>query len=70
MPVPLLRRLHLDGPTFRWLQAHHTHHHRLDRMSHVNFNVTIPLTDWMMRTNESPAPAQAAPEPVRKHSPG
>jgi len=69
MPVPLLRRLHLGGPIFRWLQAHHTHHHRLDRMSHVNFNVTIPLTDWLMRTNESSA-VVPAPEPAGKHSSG
>jgi hypothetical protein len=69
MPRPLLRRLHLGGPLFTWLQAHHTLHHRLDRMSHTNFNVTIPLMDWLMRTNESPARA-AVPHPAGKHSEG
>jgi hypothetical protein len=54
MPDPLLRRWHLGGRIFRALQAHHRHHHRLDRMSHVNFNVTVPLMDWVMRTKESP----------------
>jgi hypothetical protein len=37
---------------FRRLQAHHAHHHVLRRMSHVNFNVTIPLMDWLLRTGE------------------
>jgi hypothetical protein len=54
MPDPLLRRWHLGGRLFRALQAHHRQHHRLDRMSHVNFNVTLPLMDWLMRTNERP----------------
>jgi hypothetical protein len=37
---------------FRRLQAHHARHHVLRRMSHVNFNVTIPLMDWLLRTGE------------------
>jgi hypothetical protein len=37
---------------FRALQAHHTHHHVLRRMAHVNFNVTVPLMDWVFGTNE------------------
>ena len=53
MPAPLLRRLHLGGRLFSWMQAHHTLHHRLDRMTHTNFNVTIPLMDWLLRTNEN-----------------
>jgi hypothetical protein len=52
MPPALLRRWHLYGPVFRALQAHHRHHHRLGRMAHVNFNVTIPLMDWVMGTRE------------------
>jgi hypothetical protein len=52
LPAPLLRRLGLDGPLFRALHAHHRHHHRLDRMSFVNFNVTLPLMDWLFRTKE------------------
>jgi hypothetical protein len=37
---------------FRKLQAHHRHHHVLGRMAHVNFNVTIPLMDVVLGTNE------------------
>ena len=55
MPPALLRRWHLGGRLFSALQAHHAHHHRLDRMSHVNFNVAFPLMDWVMRTNERPS---------------
>jgi hypothetical protein len=68
MPRPLLQRLHLDGPVFRWLQAHHRHHHRLDRMSKTNFNVTFPLMDWLMRTNENPRETSTVIERPRKHS--
>ncbi|MES1209725.1 MAG: hypothetical protein ABUS79_27645 [Pseudomonadota bacterium] len=39
---------------FRALQAHHAHHHVLGRMAHVNFNVTFPLMDHLLRTNERP----------------
>jgi hypothetical protein len=65
MPRPLLRRLHLDGRAFRWLQNHHTHHHRLDRMSKTNFNVTLPLMDWLMGTNENPRRTDSATIPER-----
>jgi len=37
---------------FRRLQAHHRHHHVLGRMAHVNFNVTFPLMDRLLGTNE------------------
>ena len=37
---------------FRRMQAHHAHHHVLGRMAHVNFNVTIPLMDVVLGTNE------------------
>ena len=37
---------------FRALRAHHTHHHILGRMAHVNFNVTIPLMDAVLGTKE------------------
>jgi hypothetical protein len=46
---------------FRAAQAHHRHHHVLERMSHVNFNVTFPLMDRLLGTNEAPTPAEAAP---------
>jgi hypothetical protein len=53
LPPPLLRRLHLGGRLFCAMQAHHRHHHRLDRMTFVNFNVTFPLMDWLLHTKES-----------------
>jgi hypothetical protein len=37
---------------FRALQVHHRHHHILRRMAHVNFNVTVPLMDHLLGTNE------------------
>jgi hypothetical protein len=37
---------------FRRLQTHHARHHILRRMAHVNFNVTVPLWDWILGTNE------------------
>ena len=40
---------------FRRMQAHHAHHHILGRMAHVNFNVTIPLMDVLLGTNEKSA---------------
>jgi len=40
---------------FRRLQAHHRRHHVLGRMAHVNFNVTLPLMDVVLGTNEKPS---------------
>jgi hypothetical protein len=39
-------------PLFRAMRAHHTHHHVLRRMSAANFNVTVPLWDWVFGTRE------------------
>jgi hypothetical protein len=45
-PAPALRRLRLlDNRVFRFLHAHHIHHHRLQRMRWVNFNISAPLSD-------------------------
>lgn len=55
MPRAVLRRLRLVGPAFGALRAHHTHHHRLDRMAHVNFNVTLPIMDYLLGTREAPS---------------
>jgi hypothetical protein len=66
MPATLLQRLHLGGRLFSAMQAHHRHHHRLDRMTFVNFNVTFPLMDWLLRTKErdaSPSPTRQAFDP-------
>jgi hypothetical protein len=38
------------GGVFARLRAHHGHHHDPRRMSHVNFNVTVPLADTVLRT--------------------
>jgi sterol desaturase/sphingolipid hydroxylase (fatty acid hydroxylase superfamily) len=32
------------------LRAHHHHHHQLERMAHVNFNVTLPIADRVLGT--------------------
>ena len=62
LPDATLRRIGLGGRGFDRLRSHHRHHHRLDRMAHVNFNVTFPLMDWLMGTREKEtAPAVAAP---------
>jgi hypothetical protein len=45
---------------FAFLRAHHTHHHVMRRMAHVNFNVTMPLADVVMGTRERPGAAEAA----------
>ena len=53
LPVATLNRLGIGRwRLFRALQAHHTHHHVLGRMAHVNFNVTIPLMDVVLGTKE------------------
>jgi hypothetical protein len=59
-----LARLPLLGPasTFARLRAHHARHHVLRRMAHANFNVTVPLTDWVMKTRDRGDEAHAAGE--------
>ena len=52
LPDATLRKIGLGGSGFDKLRSHHRHHHRLDRMAHVNFNVTFPLVDWVMGTRE------------------
>jgi len=53
LPDTTLNRLGVGRwRSFRALQAHHTHHHVLGRMAHVNFNVTIPLMDLVLGTKE------------------
>lgn len=68
LPPATLGRLgigvHPQG-LFRRLQAHHTQHHELRRMAHVNFNVTIPLADVVLGTRERrPSATSAVAEPV------
>ena len=53
LPEATLDRIGLGRRSlFRRLRAHHAHHHILGRMAHVNFNVTIPLMDVLLGTNE------------------
>jgi Fatty acid hydroxylase superfamily len=59
MPPAFLRRVGLGGTLFSKMQRHHRHHHRLDRMAHVNFNVTFPLMDWVLGTKEAPTEVPA-----------
>ncbi|PVZ66795.1 sterol desaturase family protein [Pelagibaculum spongiae] len=35
-----------------WKQMRHTHvlHHRRDKMGHANFNITLPIFDWLLGT--------------------
>ncbi len=39
---------------FAKMRAHHAHHHVRRRMAHVNFNVTVPLADFVLGTRERP----------------
>jgi len=32
------------------LRRHHTLHHDHELMSHYNFNITYPITDWLRGT--------------------
>ena len=53
LPDATLNRMLLGrSAVFRRMQAHHAHHHVLRRMATVNFNVTVPLMDWLFGTNE------------------
>ena len=53
LPAATLDRTVLGrSATFRKMQAHHAHHHVLRRMAAVNFNVTVPLMDWLLGTKE------------------
>jgi hypothetical protein len=45
-PDGLLGRL----PGVRFVREHHRVHHDPRRMRHYNFNITVPLTDWMLGT--------------------
>lgn len=53
----------------KWLRAHHAHHHDPKLMSKWNFNVTLPLADWVLGTThhgeaKSRAPVAAAKQPA------
>jgi hypothetical protein len=66
LPGPTLRRMGLGGRhLFEALKSHHRHHHRLDRMAQVNFNVTFPLMDWLLGTRERETEVASAPQEAR-----
>jgi hypothetical protein len=51
-------------PLLRWLSKHHARHHDPRQMSFANFNVTLPLFDWLLGTlSEKPAEAPRAATP-------
>ncbi|HEY2901966.1 MAG TPA: hypothetical protein VGL59_15395 [Polyangia bacterium] len=53
LPIATLARVGLrPGGLFFRLRAHHARHHILRRMAHANFNVTVPLMDWLLHTRE------------------
>lgn len=53
LPDETLNRIVLGRlGVFRRMQAHHARHHVLRRMAEVNFNVTVPLMDWLLGTKE------------------
>jgi hypothetical protein len=47
--LPATSRIGQSRP-IAWLRAHHAHHHTPELMQRWNFNVTIPLADWVLRT--------------------
>jgi sterol desaturase/sphingolipid hydroxylase (fatty acid hydroxylase superfamily) len=53
----LLQRIGL----IRWLSRHHARHHDQSLMAKWNFNVTVPLWDFLLRTNHTHS--QSRPEP-------
>ena len=42
----------------RWIRRHHGLHHDSRRMRAVNFNITVPLWDWLLGTFATAAAAQ------------
>jgi sterol desaturase/sphingolipid hydroxylase (fatty acid hydroxylase superfamily) len=66
-PEPALRRLRVfDNRVFRFLYRHHRHHHRLQRMRRVNFNISMPLADRLFGTQETGAAWQRARDDRRR----
>jgi hypothetical protein len=51
LPRARIERLPLASALV-FLRAHHHHHHQLQHMARCNFNVTVPLADWVLRTSE------------------
>jgi len=49
----------------RVLRRHHAWHHTPELMQHWNFNVTVPLSDWILRTIHPGTRDAAAPARTR-----
>lgn len=45
----------------RRLRGHHARHHHPEKMQHKNFNVTVPLWDWLLGTLDRDAPGSPDP---------
>ena len=55
LPPALLSRTGLARRKwFMSARGNHAHHHGLERMYDVNFNVTFPLADWVLGTYKRP----------------
>jgi hypothetical protein len=54
----------------RWLSRHHARHHDPRLMQHWNFNVTLPLFDWLMGTYWTEARERRRLERRRLVTPG
>jgi hypothetical protein len=52
----------------RVLRRHHARHHDPRLMQKWNFNVTIPISDWVFGTTYKPERAQAVDEPAKMAS--
>ncbi len=39
-------------PLVNTIRRHHTAHHNMGIMMHVNMNLTLPIADWAMRTSD------------------
>jgi len=46
-----VRRVRTTRRVIRWLSRHHAHHHDPRLMQDWNFNVTVPLWDFLLGTN-------------------
>ena len=55
----------LEGAILGVLRRHHAWHHTPELMQRWNFNVTVPLADWILRTIHPGTRDAAAPERAR-----
>jgi len=53
------------SPIIGMLRRHHAWHHTPELMQHWNFNVTVPVADWILRTTHPGTRTAGAPERAR-----